>query len=135
MSDNAPPPYGEQQPPNPYGQPAPGYGQQPPGQPPYQAYGQQPQYGPRDHPQATLILVLGIIGLVACQVLSVFAWVMGNKVVKEIDASGGQLGGRSTANAGRICGIVGTVLLGLSIAVLLLFIVIALFAAGSSTSP
>ncbi|GAA4378853.1 DUF4190 domain-containing protein [Nocardioides caricicola] len=125
MSDNAPPPYGEQ-PPNPYGQ-------QPPGQPPYQPYGQQPQYyGPRDHPQATVILVLGIIGLVACQVLSVFAWVMGNRVVKEIDASGGQLGGRSTANAGRICGIVGTVLLAISLAFVLLFVVIGIASMGTA---
>ena len=132
MSDNAPPPYGEQQPPNPYGQSAPGYGQQPPGYPPYQAYGQQPGYGPRDHPQATLILILGIIGLVACQVLSVFAWVMGNRVVREIDASNGQLGGRSTANAGRICGIIGTAFLALSILLVLLFVVVGI--AGMSTS-
>ena len=65
-----------------------------------------------DHQQAVLVLILGILGLVLCQVISPFAWVMGNRVVAEIDASNGQLGGRSTANAGRICGIVGTFLLG-----------------------
>ena len=47
-----------------------------------------------------------------CQLISPFAWVMGNRVLAEIDASNGQLGGRSQANAGRICGIVGTVLIG-----------------------
>ena len=54
------------------------------------------------------MLILGIVGLVVCQVVSPFAWVMGNRVVAEIDASNGQLGGRSNANAGRILGIVGT---------------------------
>lgn len=129
MSDQAPPPYGEQQP---SGQQPP-YGQQPPpAAPPPNAYGQPQYYAPRDHPQATLILILGILGLVACQVLSPFAWVMGNKVVKEIDASQGQLGGRSSANAGRICGIIGSVLLGLSIVAGLFVIVIFLVAAGST---
>ena len=97
---------------------------QPPAQPPYggyaaHPYGQPPQGGflPPDHPQAVLVLVLGILGLVMCQVVSPIAWVMGNRVVAEIDASRGQLGGRSTANAGRICGIVGTALIALSLVV------------------
>ena len=127
MSENAPPPYGEQQPPNYYG------GQQPPpGYPPY-GYGQSPYAAPPDHPSTTTVLILGILGLVACQVLSPFAWVMGNRVVREIDASGGQLGGRSMANAGRICGIIGTVLLIFSVALVLLFLVIGIGA--MSTSP
>ena len=32
---------------------------------------------------------------------------MGNQVIREIDASGGAVGGRSNANVGRILGIVG----------------------------
>lgn len=105
---------------------------------PYQPYGQAPQpygYGPpADHPQSTTILVLGILGLVLCQVLSPFAWVMGNRVVREIDASGGRMGGRSSANAGRICGIIGTVLLGLSLLFVVVIVVIAVAGAASSTS-
>ena len=105
----------------------------PPGQPPYgppNQYG-APVYGfaPPDHPQATLILVLGILGLVLCQVISPFAWVMGNRVVAEIDASNGQLGGRGQANAGRICGIVGTFLIGLSLLILAAAVIILLIAA------
>jgi hypothetical protein len=67
-------------------------------------------------------------------VIAPFAWVMGNRVVREIDASNGALGGRSTANAGRICGIVGSVLV---ILVVVLFVVIFLVAglATVSTSP
>lgn len=104
----------------------------PPGQPPYgppNQYG-APAYGfAPEHPQATLVLILGIIGIVACGVVAPFAWVMGNRVVREIDASNGQLGGRSQANAGRICGIVGTCLIGLSLLVLAGAVVIVLIAA------
>lgn len=66
---------------------------------------------PASHPQAILVLILGILGLVVCGLCAPFAWVMGNRVVAEIDQSGGRLGGRSEANAGRICGIIGSVLL------------------------
>ncbi len=86
-----------------------------PGQPPYgqPPYGQQPHGAAHvpDHPQATLVLILGILGIVACGLIAPFAWVMGNRVVKEIDASQGQMNGRSTAQVGRICGIVGSALL------------------------
>jgi hypothetical protein len=73
--------------------------------PPYgqYQYGQQP-FPPRDHQQATTVLVLGILGLVLCQVISPIAWVMGNRVVGEIDAARGQLGGRSAANADASAG-------------------------------
>ncbi|MFR9750584.1 DUF4190 domain-containing protein [Nocardia sp. 004] len=77
----------------------------------YSAYG---GYGPpQDHPQATTILILGILGLVLCQVLGPFAWVMGKRTLTEIDASGGAIGGRGVVQAGYICGIIATVLLGL----------------------
>ena len=87
--------------------------QLPPGQPPYGA----PQYGggaylPPEHPQATTVLILGILSLVVCGLIGPFAWTMGNRVIREIDASGGQLGGRSNANAGRICGMVATCFVG-----------------------
>ena len=141
MSEQPPnPPYGE--PTNPYGQsgqPNP-YGQS--GQPNPYAQGGQPAsgqgpYGPYgvapDHPQATTVLVLGIVSLVVCQILGPFAWVMGNRVVREIDAGGGAVGGRSTANAGRICGIIATVLIGLSV-VLLIGVVLLAIAAGTQTN-
>lgn len=72
---------------------------------------------PPDHPQATTALILGILGLVLCQLLSPFAWWIGQRTVSEIDASGGRLGGRSAANAGRVCGIVGSVLVLLAVLV------------------
>ncbi|MGI8646126.1 MAG: hypothetical protein ACR2JD_07395 [Nocardioides sp.] len=126
MSEQPPNPYGEQ-PPNPYGQ----GGQEGQGG---QGYPGQGPYGVApDHPQSTTVLVLGIVSLVVCQILGPFAWVMGNRVVREIDASGGHQGGRSSANAGRICGIVGTVLLGLSV-LLLIGVVVLAVAAGTQTT-
>jgi hypothetical protein len=79
-------------------------------------------------------MVLGILGLVACQVISPFAWSMGKTTLAEIDASGGRLGGRGAAQAGYICGIVGTVLLGLALVFLAIWLVIALVAIGSAAS-
>ena len=66
---------------------------------------------PPAHRQATTVLVLGILGIAVCGLCGPFAWTIGNRVVAEIDASGGALGGRQEANIGRILGIVATVLL------------------------
>jgi hypothetical protein len=75
--------------------------------------------------RGTLILVLGILSLVICAPLGIAAWIMGNGDLKEIDAGAMDPSGRSLTSAGRICGMIGTILLGLSI-----LIFIALFALG-----
>jgi hypothetical protein len=112
------------------GQPQPGYGyaQQPQGFPQPQGYGGAAQYGyamPREHPQGTTILVLGICSLVICGLFGPFAWNMGNKAIKEMDAQPGvTFSNRGTVNGGRICGIIGTVLMGLGIAALVLIMVV-----------
>ena len=136
MSETPPPPPGggdpNQPPPptTPYPQqPAPqGW---PPSQVPYGAP-QLPAYGPLtpDHPKATTVLVLGILGIVLCGLIAPFAWVMGNQVIREIDASGGTMGGRANANAGRICGMIGTILIG--VGVLFLFAALAVGLAGAA---
>ncbi|MDP9494488.1 MAG: DUF4190 domain-containing protein [Actinomycetota bacterium] len=72
--------------------------------------------------QATTALVLGILGIVICQVLAPFAWVMGNKEMQAIDAGRRSPENRGTANAAKILGIVGTVLLGLFIVGAIIFI-------------
>ncbi len=65
--------------------------------------------------RATLILVLGILGLIVCAPLGTAAWIMGNKDLKEIDAGTMDPSGRSNTNAGRICGMIATILLILGI--------------------
>ncbi len=95
-----------------------------------------PYYPPPKHPQATTVLVLGILGLVLCQVLSPFAWSMGNKAQKEIQANPGAYSGDGEVNAGRILGIIGTALLGIAVLFLLAMFVIGIgiFATAVSSS-
>ena len=121
------PGYGQQQ----SGQPAQDPNAQPPygGQPPYgQAPGYPMAYAP-DHPKATTSLILGILGIVICGIIAPFAWRMGKRTVAEIDASQGQLGGRGSAQAGYILGLIGTILLGLGLLVALGAIVLGVFGA------
>ena len=105
----------------PYGQP--GYGQQPYGQPGYgQDYGQpdygQPGYGVSaqhygtapEHPQGTLILVLGIAGFFI-SLLGPVAWVMGSRALKEIRASGVHPSNEQLIVIGRILGIIVTAIM------------------------
>jgi Domain of unknown function (DUF4190) len=123
------PGYGTPPPPPGYGTPPPGYGTPPPGYgPPPPGYGAPPPYGyaPQpDHPRATLAMILGILSLVCCQLTGPFAWAIGSKAVREIDASGGRLGGRGQAMAGKVLGIIGTVLMVLVIVYVVVVLVIA----------
>lgn len=90
----------------------------PPGQGPAGGYGSQgPQYGYPppgwrvEHPRGTAILVLGILSLVVCGLIGPFAWSMGNTALREIDANPGYYSNRGLVVAGRICGMVATILL------------------------
>ena len=118
------PAYG--QPTDPYG-PSGGYpGRQT--QPYYQgAYGEPAA----DHPQGVLILVLGILGLLVAGILSPVAWVLGSRALKEINATGVHPRNESMIAAGRILGIIGTVVLVL--AVLLGVALVVLFATAAAT--
>jgi hypothetical protein len=89
----------------------------------------------QDHPRATLSLVLGILSLVLCQVLGPFAWVIGKRTVNEIDAAPGTYSGRGLAQAGYLCGIVATVLLGLSIIFLLVVLLLLPMGVALHTAP
>jgi len=62
----------------------------------------------------TLILVLGILSIVCIPLLGPVAWIMGNKALQELDQGFGDPNSRGLVVAGRILGIIGTVLLVLS---------------------
>lgn len=119
-----------------YGSPRPQYGQpqygQQFGQPPYGApgYGQSPYGVQIEHPQGTTILVMGILGIVFCPILAPVAWVMGNTALREIDAAPGRYSNRGVVQAGRLCGMIYSILL--VVMVLGAFVLIAL--AGLSAS-
>lgn len=60
--------------------------------------------------QATTILILGILSIVCCGLVGIAAWIMGNNELRAIDEGRRPPENRGTANAGRICGIIGLVL-------------------------
>jgi len=74
-----------------------------------------------------LALVFGILGLLVCGIFAPFAWVYGKRAEEAVDASGGAYAGRDMATAGKILGIVGSVILalGLLIGVVVLIVLIA----------
>jgi hypothetical protein len=116
---------------DPYGPYGPEHAQDPqdpqyPQSPQQQPFGYQPAAYAPDHPKATTALVLGILGMVVCGLIAPFAWRIGKRTVDEIDASHGQLGGRGTAQAGYVLGIIGTALLLLGLLGGLLLMVLAI---------
>jgi hypothetical protein len=122
------PPSGQQYPPS--GQQYPPAGQQYPasqpspyGQPPA-AYGQQPYGGATgEHPQGTIIFVLGIVGIFVA-VCAPIAWYMGNKTLREVTASGANYSNLSQIRTGRMLGKVFTIIYIVLIALYILFFVI-----------
>lgn len=85
-----------------------------------------PQY-PGDHPSGTVVLVLGILGLLVCGPLGIVAWVMGNNALKEIDDSSAVYTNRGTVQAGKILGIIATILMILGIVMMGFFLGLGLF--------
>jgi len=77
--------------------------------------------------RGTLILVLGILGLVCCFICGIIAWVMGNNDLKEIDAGRMDPTGRGLTQAGKICGMIGTIL---AIIALVIQLIVALLGFG-----
>jgi hypothetical protein len=110
--------------PGPYQQPAPGYQ--------YPMYGYAAGYA-REHPQGTAVLVLGIIGIVACGLAAPFAWVMGNNAMRDVEQYPYAYTNRSNIQAGRIMGIIGTALLALQLLFLIGFLTIAVVGASAGS--
>jgi hypothetical protein len=116
----------------PPGHGTPGYGGPgyPPAYPPTGYYPGPSPYRLPDHPEATKALVLGIVSLLGgftCYLpilVGPWAWVVGRRVVKQIDAQPGRYDGRGQALAGYVMGVVATVLLILGIVALVGLLVI-----------
>ena len=66
------------------------------------------------------MLVLGILSIVLCQLLGPVAWKLGSDEIRAITEGRRSGEGLGLAQAGRVCGIVGTCLLGL---VVLFFVI------------
>ena len=120
-----------------YGQAQPGQQfpsqQQFPGQsiPGQQFHGQPTQHGQpyppyamgMEHPQGTTILVLGVLSIVV-PVIGFVAWYMGNKVQREIEDSGAAYSNLGNINAGKIIGMIMSILTIVGFAFFLVYVVI-----------
>ena len=114
-------PYGQQSP-MPYGQQSPmPYGQQ-------QPYTMPPM---QEHPQGTLILIFGILGIFIT-IFAPIAWYLGNKAKRDIQTSGIQYSNEQNISVGRMLGKIFTIIAIISIVfVIILWIIIAIAASTS----
>ncbi len=80
-----------------------------------------PGAGLKPH-RGVVVLVLGILGLVICPICGIIAWVMGKGDLGEIEAGRMDPSGRSLTKAGKICGMIATILIIAWIGFLILFI-------------
>jgi hypothetical protein len=76
--------------------------------------------------RGTLILVFGILSLAVCAPLGIAAWIMGSGDLKEMDAGTMDPSGRGNTQAGKICGIIGTILLIIGVIIMALFFMLGL---------
>jgi hypothetical protein len=77
--------------------------------------------------QSVTVFILGILSIVVCQVLGPFAWKMGTDELRAIREGRRTPENLGLAQAGRICGIVGTGLLALVVVFFLLWLVLFAF--------
>ena len=59
--------------------------------------------------RGALVLALGIIGIAVCFISGIIAWLMGRNDLRAMDAGEMDPAGRGLTNAGRICGMIGTI--------------------------
>jgi len=105
---------------------APAAGTAPPPPPPPRGY-DPAQQGPASS-SSTTALVFGLLGILVCGIFAPLAWSIGGKARREAQAKGREPDG--TATAGWVLGIIGTILLIISIVFILFAVVLSV---GAST--
>ena len=106
-------------------------------QTPYAPTGSQlPPQQPLAPHRGTVILVLGILGIVCCFICGIIAWVMGNNDLRAMAAGRMDPSGQGTTQAGKICGMIGVILWIVGIVIQILIIALggglAMFHSGQS---
>lgn len=71
-----------------------------------------------------MILIFGILGVTIMHILAPFAWYLGNQALATLDRYGDPLLQRGSVNTGRICGIIGTILMGVGLLFVILYFVV-----------
>ena len=143
MSKDDDNPFGSQPPSDPFGRPTGGDAFGPPV--PAEPYGTPPpkaedawRSGPAPPPSgqwaapppsmkangAVAALVLGILGILLCPLCAPVAWGLGRKAERLVDASGGTLGGRGEATAGKILGMIGVAFIVIGIVAFIVLVAI-----------
>ncbi len=84
--------------------------------------------------RATTILVLGILSLIICAICGPIAWAMANKDIKAMNSGLMDPTGMDQTKAGKICGIIGTVLLILGVIFGILYAVFAVVVIGAAAT-
>ncbi|MEM7601929.1 MAG: DUF4190 domain-containing protein [Verrucomicrobiota bacterium] len=74
--------------------------------------------------RGTTVLVLGILGLVVCQVCGIIAWVMANKDIPKMESGAMDPEGLGQTKAGKICGIISVILLAVILVIYILMFVV-----------
>lgn len=82
--------------------------------------------------EGTPILVTGILSLVVCGPLGIYAWIKGNELRDRAQGAGWPEPG--TAKVGRILGMVGTVIFAVSILFAILYVVVIVVIIGSAAT-
>jgi len=85
-----------------------------------------------EHPQATLAFVLGLLSVLGLLILGPFGWVVGRRVIRQIDQDPRQFSNRGLAMAGMVLGIIGTVFMLLLVALFAVGVLLFMGASGSS---
>lgn len=88
----------------------------------YQAMGQNTHLRPH---RGGLILALGVLGVVTCQLLGIMAWIMGSDDLKEIRAGRMDPSGEGLTQAGTVLGMISALLAAISLMIAVLFLFLA----------
>ena len=83
-----------------------------------------PTYSQLQPHRGGAILALGILGLVVCFICGIIAWVMGNTDLRKMNHGRMDPTGRDMTQAGRICGMIGTIIAIVCTILMLLWIIL-----------
>ena len=65
--------------------------------------------------QAITALILGILGVICCGLMAPIAWYIGNQELRAIQAGTSPAAGQGLATAGKILGMIGSIILALTV--------------------
>lgn len=74
--------------------------------------------------RGTMILVFGILGFVLCFIFGIVAWVMGNNDLRAMAEGRMDPSGEGITKAGKICGMIATILQLLGIGIWIVLVVL-----------